>query len=576
MNKYQKRGLGIVYKLIGMSVLPVLILGIILTLYGQSTLRSNIKKEINNGLHSTAVAVSGSYSAAGTGDFTMLESGNVIKGMFVVSKNYSLMDEIKADTQTDTALYFGEKLVVTSLTDESGNRIEELAVDDDVKNTVLTEGKEFFSENIKIGNDTYFGYYMPVVNEDGSIGGMIFAGKNAASINATVRESAFRMLLLSIILMVIAAILTSYMALAIAKALKKTIKMLDKVSSGDLRSDEETGKNAESNRDDEVGRMLNGIVGLRSYLQDMIGNIHSTSEKLANWASGMEDSEKNTGDTSQSVESAVREISSGAMSQAKETEAAMIHIEKMGNQIEQIVDDIRILSEKSKDIEETSESVDSIIHELGSYTQRTTAVIGEISHQTEVTNASAHEIQSAVEIIQSIAEETNLLSLNASIEAARAGEHGRGFAVVADQIQKLAEQSNQSAQQIEKIIETLLEDSERSVQTMGEVVEIVGSQEGKLQETEEGFLRVNAGIRESINKIGEIRDKSQIIDDSRNEIMGVITNLSAISEENASVAQETADSAVRLNSVVEKMTKEAAALKELASHLEGQIDSFTI
>ena len=120
------------------------------------------------------------------------------------------------------------------------------------------------------------------------------------------------------------------------------------------------------------------------------------------------------------------------------------------------------------------------------------------------------------------------------------------------------------------------EDSERSVQTMGEVVEIVGSQEGKLQETEEGFLRVNAGIRESINKIGEIRDKSQIIDDSRNEIMGVITNLSAISEENASVAQETADSAVRLNSVVEKMTKEAAALKELASHLEGQIDSFTI
>lgn len=150
MNKYQKRGLGIVYKLIGMSVLPVLILGIILTLYGQSTLRSNIKKEINNGLHSTAVAVSGSYSAAGTRDFTMLESGNVIKGMFVVSKNYSLMDEIKADTQTDTALYFGEKLVVTSLTDESGNRIEELAVDDDVKNTVLTEGKEFFSENIKI------------------------------------------------------------------------------------------------------------------------------------------------------------------------------------------------------------------------------------------------------------------------------------------------------------------------------------------------------------------------------------------------------------------------------------------
>ena len=84
---------GIVMKLVAMSVLPVVLLGIILTVSGQGNLRKGIKKEIYEGLKTAAFAVQGAYDAAGNGDFTMLESGNVIKGMFVVSGNYSLADK---------------------------------------------------------------------------------------------------------------------------------------------------------------------------------------------------------------------------------------------------------------------------------------------------------------------------------------------------------------------------------------------------------------------------------------------------------------------------------------------------
>lgn len=473
-------------------------------------------------------------------------------------------------------MYYNDQLVVTSLTDAKGNHLTDLPLSDEVKTQVLKNGKNYFSENLTINGTKYFGYYMPVKNEDGSISGMIFAGKDAHSVKKQIQEEGLKMIGISIFLIILAAIVTGIMAMAIAKALKQTMKMLEKVSQGDLRKEEGKHQLAAEKRTDEIGRMVAEIGSLRASLQSMIGNIHTTSEHLTASAAGMEESAKTTENTSQDMGTAVREISNGAMSQAEDTSNAMESMEKMGELISHMVTDIGTLAEQSGNIESTSQNVNSIIQELSVYTTKTSEVIDEISKQTEVTNSSAHEIQAAVEIIQSIAEETNLLSLNASIEAARAGENGKGFAVVAAQIQKLAEQSNQSAQQIEKVIATLLADSEKSVETMHEVVEIVGSQDEKLKETEQGFVDVNTQIQQSKDRIEEIRQKSQVIDDSRKDIMEVITNLSAISEENASVAEQTATSGENLNHVVEHMTKEAVTLKELAQQLEEQMKSFVV
>ncbi|WP_455721204.1 methyl-accepting chemotaxis protein [Agathobacter sp.] len=569
-----KKKVSIVVKLIGMSVLPVLLLGIILSVYGVNSLQNKLKSQINSGLESVAITIEGSYDAAGEGDFVQLESGNVIKGMTVVSGNYDLYDSIKKNSQTDTALFYGDKLVVTSLTDKDGKHITDLSVSDDVKKQVLSEGKTYFSQNVDINGETYFGYYLPVKNENGSIGAMIFAGKDAKSIKSQIAAEGFKMAGISAVLVIVASVFTGMMAMAIARAIKQTVGMLGKVSDGDLRDD---GKNIKAaGRSDEIGDMAGEIKSLRSSLRNIIGNIHATSEHLTESAGHMEASAKTMEETSLDMGTAVHEISNGAASQAQDTADAMGSIDNMGQLIEQMVDDIGVLAGQSEEIRTTSQSVSDIIIELSAYTEKTTSVINEISHQTEVTNESAHKIQAAVEIIQSIAEETNLLSLNASIEAARAGENGKGFAVVAAQIQKLAEQSNQSAQQIEKVIATLLADSEKSVNTMKEVVDIVGTQDEKLSETKREFIIVNDQIGQSLERIDMVRDKSKIIDDARTSIMEVITNLSAISEENASVAEQTADSSENLSKVVESMTTEAVKLKELAEQLEKQIDSFIV
>lgn len=572
-NKKTVLKTGIVMKLVAMSVLPVILLGIILTVSGQGNLRKGIKKEIYEGLKTAAFAVQGAYDAAGNGDFTMLESGNVIKGMFVVSGNYSLADKLSSKSGTEVSLYYGNKIIVTSLKDSQGGRMMDEAVNADIEETVLKKGKEYFSDDIVLGNKHYYGYYLPVLNEDSSVAGMVFTGKDSVEVNSALTSDAVRMVLLSVVVILVALAFTAVMSLSIARALKHMIKLFGKVADGDLAEWNE-GKGIR--RSDEIGVMLQGITKLRKSLSDIIKNIQDSASILIGSADELEHAAELTSSDSDKLDTAISEISRGAVSQAEETEEAMEDTKHMGEIIGQMVDDISDMAQSASEMGKAGTEASSILSELSEYTEKTTKAVDTIAEQINMTNTSAQEIQRAVEMITAIADETNLLSLNASIEAARAGEQGRGFAVVASQIQKLAEQSAESAQQITYIVGNLLHDAETTAETMEDVVDIVDSQKEKLLQTDAQFETVNRGIQDSLFKIGQIRDKSKILDESRSQMASMIMSLSAISEENASASEETASSTAKLNERVKKITQEVIVLKKIAADLEQQIQIFKI
>ena len=179
-------------------------------------------------------------------------------------------------------------------------------------------------------------------------------------------------------------------------------------------------------------------------------------------------------------------------------------------------------------------------------------------------------------MISSIADETNLLSLNATIEAARAGEAGRGFAVVATQIQKLAEQSNESAKRIDEIIKQLVNDSESAVRTMDDVQVIMQKQSENLAKTAEVFAQVKDGIGESINGMGQIASVTGSLNEARNEIIGTVQSLTAIAEQNAASTHETSASVVEINEVLHSITESANRLKDIAAVMDSNMNKFRI
>ena len=330
------------------------------------------------------------------------------------------------------------------------------------------------------------------------------------------------------------------------------------------------------NRKDEVGVMLRSITELKNIIVKVMAEIRAYSESLGEAAEALKNSANESSTAAGQVETAITGIADGASSQAQETQSATENVIVMGKMIEQASTEVEQLGDNAADMHKASENAMSILAELEKINQKTMEALHIIGEQTQKTNESAAKIKVATDMISEIAEETTLLSLNASIEAARAGEQGRGFAVVANQIQKLAEQSADATTQITEVISELVNDAQESVQTMDEVKEVMNQQSENVSQTEKAFKNVEKGIAESIESVEKITDKTRKLDEARAGVVDVVQSLSAIAEENAASAEETSASASEVGSIMEDVSQNANMLDEIAVKLNENVKRFKI
>ena len=322
--------------------------------------------------------------------------------------------------------------------------------------------------------------------------------------------------------------------------------------------------------------MTRALQALISQLKSVMTDIKGLSDVLSESSNDLKDFATSTNNAADEISRAVEDMSQGSVSQAEDVESATVQVSEMGSSIEQIVDEISTLYNNSEKMGKAKDDSEKIVTELAASSDQTFDAVKRIEKQVKLTDESVTQIQQAVALITSIAEETNLLSLNASIEAAGPGEAGKGFAVVASQIQKLAEESNSSAASIADVIETLSHESKNTVDAMNNMHDIITTQQVKLAETEKGFKEVGTGIQSSIEQIDEIRSDSEKVDEARAKITDIIQNLSAISEQNAAATEETSASMQELNSTMAILAEKSEQLGEVAVKMNEDLKFFKL
>ncbi len=560
-------------KILFLVLFPLVCLGIVTVVIGNIRISEVVTGSIENGLQGCAISVRETLHYADEGDY-YLDGDKLYKGSFDVSEAVEIADMIKASANTDITVFYGDTRYMTSVVDDKGNRVVGTQAGAAIVDTVIHNGQEFFSDNVNVEGMPYYGYYIPLYDEaSGQAVGMIFAGMPQADAKAQITQIISLIAGIMFVLTIICAILGFGIVRRIVKALHQGTDAVEKVAKGNLKVEIDE-KNLQ--RKDEIGNICRAINMLKEDLKGMIAGVKEQSRELNDDSVALGNKTQESSDYIMQVERAVEEIAQGAGNQAQETQSATENIIVMGNMIEETANEIDLLNANAKQIKELGQIAAETLQNLQQINQKTKTSIDVIYEQTNTTNTSAQKIKEATALITDIAEETNLLSLNASIEAARAGEQGRGFAVVASQIQKLAEQSNESARQIEQIITLLLGDSEKAVETMEEVKEIMESQSENMRKTDEEVKQVLGQVDASIEAIGRVAEKTTKINEARVNVTDTVQNLTAVAQENAASTQESAASVNQVSDIIHEIANNAKELKDIAEQMDKSMDRFEI
>ena len=349
---------------------------------------------------------------------------------------------------------------------------------------------------------------------------------------------------------------------------------VDRIAGFDLTEDPELI--ALDKNKGETGAIAHAVLHMKQALRSMVQQIREQSANIHQASGQLEENATATSGNVDSIETAVNEIATGATNQATETQRATEDVVMMGTMIEDTSTQVENLNSTAVEMSNASASARDALEELNHINEKAIESIEVIYQQTHTTNESALKIKDVTELIASIAEETNLLSLNASIEAARAGDAGKGFAVVASQIQKLAEQSNASTKKIDDIIHMLLTDSENAVHTMEEVREVMHQQSEKVEQTKQVFGSVNQGIDQSISGMEAISEHTRQLDYARENIVDTVQNLSAIAQENAASTEETNAVVMEIGGVMQQISGNVQGLRRIADILEKNVETFKL
>ena len=570
--KKERKG-QLVGRVVVLSLVCAIVVGVIIGMVGILEVRTTYLNMVQEELHTACIQANSEFDSMRDGDWAY-ENGELTKGGEPVYEEYTdTVNEMKAETNLQYTIFYNDTRVVTTLKDESGKEMIGTTASSDVVQKVVGAGEDVYAQGLDIGGVSYYGYYLPIKNPDGSNIGMMFTGRASADINAAIN----RVVILMLVVLIVGSGLLVAIGMIIArisgKAMKSIAQAVGVLAAGDLTM---TVDQALLERNDEVGIIADNVEMLADKLRDIMGNAKGLSNNVSKSGDELSSSSQLAVQASSQVTSAVDDISKGAVSQAENVQNSADNVSNIGVDIETIASNVETLTEYTLAMKDACNNSMQALEVLLQQNAGVVTSMAEIDTATRNTNEAVNNITSATQLITDIASQTNLLALNASIEAARAGEAGRGFAVVAEEIKDLADQSSKTADEIKRIVNDLSVESGHSVETITRLNEELDEQSKQIDETKGVMVRMEEGVTSVSNSTEEIAQRIRGLGSAKDNLVSIIEDLSAISEENAASTEETNASMEELNATFEVINQSAYELKRLAGNLDEQIGFFKL
>ncbi|MGM0920168.1 MAG: methyl-accepting chemotaxis protein [Bacillota bacterium] len=376
-------------------------------------------------------------------------------------------------------------------------------------------------------------------------------------------------IVLSVVIVTIGIFLAFRISNALTKPILKIVSRMRAISNGQLEHEPLL-----SASQDEIGELIHSVNEMNQQLKAIVKDISGASLSVAERSEQLQSSSKELKAGSEQIASTMQELSSGAETQANSASDLAETMGQLMNSIYIANQNGQAVAEASSEVLNQSQTGYTLMSESVSQMNRINDLMENTVLKVKRLDEQSGEISTLVDVIKSIADQTNLLALNAAIEAARAGEHGRGFAVVADEVRKLAEQVSRSIVDINKIVGNVRKETEEVAENLGHGYEQIVKGAKSIHQTGESFTEIKGFIEDMSTRIVIIQTDLTLIMKNSEVMNESISSIASVSEEAAAGIEQTAASAEQSSQSMEEISSNADSLSDLSGKLSRLVNRF--